>query len=336
MKRKNGISKETVWKYVSNQIPESEKDKVLAEINNSKALQEEYAKMKSAWSLSSAEDTFSDKEVDQKFNEFREKHILKVKSGVFLSAFVRYAAIFILSLATSWFIFKSTGNKPVQVSSYQPIIFKTSLNQVAKVTLSDGSSVWLNGNSKLEVVEGLNNKDKREVTLLGEAYFEIFKDSLRPFSVNTTQGSTIRVLGTTFDIDAYNDNKVVTTLFEGSVELRGNNKKLAVLSPGERAIYYVDTEKVKIKKVCAENVALWKEELLIFKDEQLCSIAPKLEKFYHVKIVLKNDRVKKLKISGRALKTNSIEQVMGVFGVVSDIRYRVKTHDDGKKIICIY
>ena len=108
-----------------------------------------------------------------------------------------------------------------------------------KIILPDGSQVWLNSDSKLSYGERFNDTI-REVSLEGEAYFDVIKDKNRPFIV-MTNALNIRVLGTAFNIKSYaQDATIETTLIRGMIEVRKNNEpatKKIVLTPNEKLIY---------------------------------------------------------------------------------------------------
>ena len=330
--------KTKIWELISDQLTGEETVEVINDLNKSEELKKEYKELQRLWSLTGAADNYTEEEIEQKLRSF-ELNTLKVfrEKGFryYFLATLKYAAVFILSFVLSWFLLTEHKNNDSKILS-EDLVFETLNKQVAKVTLSDGSVVWLNSSSKVVVPGNFFDSDKRDVSLEGEAFFDVAKDSLKPFIVHTSQGSSVKVLGTKFDIDAYSDEKVVTTLFEGSVEIRNEDKILTVLHPGEQAVYFTTTGNVEISKRVDENTTLWKEDVLTFKDEELLSIIPKLERFYHVKIVVDNKNLNQVRLSGRAFKSYSAEEVLDVFKLVSNIRYKVVTNNKGGKIIHIY
>jgi ferric-dicitrate binding protein FerR (iron transport regulator) len=330
--------KAKIWELITEQLSEKEAESVFNDINNSEELKRQYVELQRIWSLTGAGETFSDAEIEERLDKLKLDNLngsSKRSGGFFLSA-LKYAAVFAISFVVSWLLIKEMNVSKDDAVEKKDLVFETFKNQVAKATLPDGSVVWLNSSSKLEISDGFFSSGMRDVQLTGEALFEVSYDKECPFIVHTKQGSAIRVLGTKFDVDAYSSEKVITTLFEGAVELKRNERVLAVLKPGEQAVYFTNTGKVEINRGVSENVFVWKENVLVFKDEELQSLIPKLEKFYHVRIFVDKPELNNVRLSGRAFKTYSIEEVLDVFKLVSDIRYKVKTDSSGNKTIHIY
>ncbi len=331
--------KAKIWELISDQLNEEEAIEVLNEINSSGELKKQYKDLQRVWSLTGGEEYFTDEEIEDRLRKFEINRFNisgKKRIGQYLLATLKYAAIFILAFILSWYMLNEDQSSSVAKLNTKNLIFETLQKQVAKVTLADGSVVWLNSSSKLEVPESFTNLNKRDVVLTGEALFEVTKDSLKPFSVHTLKGAVVRVLGTKFDIDAYADDKVITTLLEGSVEVRSMKELLTVLHPGEQAVYYTSSGVVEVNKYEDKNITIWKEDVLTFKDEELSSIVPKLEKFYHVSIEVDNEKMNKQRLSGRAFRSYTVEQVLDVFRLVSNMKYKVIVDDKGKKTIHIY
>ncbi|NPA36784.1 MAG: FecR family protein [Chlorobi bacterium] len=330
-------NKAKIWELITNQLSQNEEEEVLNDIYNSTELQKQYKELLKIWSLSEGNERFSDEEINSRFRNFtyhKDNKRTDIKQ-LFIST-LKYAAVFILALAIGKTFFNKQVKVPGQKVADKKIVFETEERQVAKVTLSDGSVVWLNGNSKIQIPDNPEAQNTRDVYLQGEGFFEVVKDSARPFSVHTEQGPVIKVLGTKFDVDAYSSDKVITTLLEGSVELQNNMNTLAVLKPGDRAVHNIKTGQVEISNSNSKYITLWKEKIFTFKNEEFASIIPKLENFYQVKIVLKNKKLGKQKVSGRAMKNYSIEQVLNAFTMVTNIRYKISIADNGKQTIYIY
>ena len=132
-----------------------------------------------------------------------------------------------------------------------------------KLVLEDGSRIWLNSASELRYPVHFT-KDKRQVWLEGEAYFEIAHNAECPFVVKTAK-QDVTVLGTSFDVTAYkNENKVYTTLLNGSVRVDTKGKQ-QVLVPGEQAVF--DGEAINVKEVNAKLYCSWIEERFVFMSE---------------------------------------------------------------------
>ena len=158
-----------------------------------------------------------------------------------------------------------------------------------QVKLQDGSSVWLNSGSSLQFPVSFNKRE-RGVQLSGEAYFEVAKDKKRPFKVNVNGTSEVEVLGTHFNISAYQDEpKVSTTLLEGSVKVhRGNVNQ--IISPGQQAQICQAKQGITVNNsVDIEEITAWKNGYFIFNDESLESIMKKVSRWYNVEVVYEDE-----------------------------------------------
>ncbi|MEL7587526.1 MAG: FecR family protein [Prolixibacteraceae bacterium] len=181
----------------------------------------------------------------------------------------------------------------------------------ARVTLSDQSVVWLNAGSRLIYPSAFRGKE-REVILFGEAFFEVEKNPEQPFIVKTS-GYRIKVLGTRFNVSAYPGDEISqTVLTEGSVEvtLAKDNwfDKNIVLKPNELFAYNKVSDSSTIEKVKPEMYVLWKDGILQFEKEDLSRILKKLERFYNIRIELKNPTDGAVKLDGKLnLKEDTYE-----------------------------
>lgn len=151
-----------------------------------------------------------------------------------------------------------------------------------KVQLPDGSMVWLNAASSLKYPTNFVGTE-RDVVLKGEAYFEIKKDINKPFKVTLADESEVKVLGTHFNVMAYENEKAKeVTLLEGSVQITKDNKVLK-LKPGQQG--QIDLDKIKLtSSVDTEEVTGWKNGEFVFHDADIESIMRQVERWYDVKI----------------------------------------------------
>ena len=172
----------------------------------------------------------------------------------------------------------------------------------SRVVLSDNSVVWLNAGSRLVYPTLFKNKT-REVMLFGEAFFEVAKNPERPFIVKTTD-LEIRVLGTKFNVSAYDeDNVVQTVLKEGSVSIRLNEanrfEKDIVIKPNQLASFYKNNRDTKIYKVDADYYTLWTQGLISFDEIDFSRIIKKVERYYNISINFSDPKMEVIRISGK-------------------------------------
>ena len=180
------------------------------------------------------------------------------------------------------------------------------------ITLADGSKVWLNAGSRLIYPSEFVDK-RREVFLVGEAFFDIAKDESHPFYVKTTDVE-IKVLGTQFNVSAYpEDYSVQTALAEGRVELSRVNagllEKKIQLSPGELAYFNKKSRETIIYKVDLEYYTLWTDGLFSFSNTDLNRIIRKLERFYNIRFQFDDPLKGSIQITGKLDVTKEKDEV---------------------------
>lgn len=154
-----------------------------------------------------------------------------------------------------------------------------------KLVLHDGTVVWLNAASSIRFPNRFSGK-QRAVELTGEAYFEVAHDPQRPFIV-TANGSQIQVLGTAFDVKAYQPAITYTTLVNGAVRVAPAGSIGQVLQPGQMA--RSGNDGVRITTADVEQVVAWKNKQIILRDADLRDIMEELSRWYNVDIVYAGD-----------------------------------------------
>lgn len=207
------------------------------------------------------------------------------------------------------------------------------------ITLSDGTKVWLNADSKLEFLSNFRNVARRIVKLTGEGYFEVAKDKLHPFVVES-RGQQVTVLGTHFNVSAYEGEKIKTTLLEGIVKvsldsLGGMYSKSGdrVLKPGQQAILAGNPEvgfAVTVKQIDASESIAWKEGKFVFADETIQSIMQKIARWYDVEIEYKEIPVYN-NFSGSISRFEDISRLLRKIEMTNKVHFKIK----GRRIIVL-
>lgn len=185
--------------------------------------------------------------------------------------------------------------------------------------LEDGSMVHLNSESVLKIPETFAGKNTREIWLNGEAYFEVAKDTKKPFVVNT-DFMKVTVLGTHFNVNTYRTDGVVeTTLVEGSVEvadkIKGNK---VVLKPAEQA--RLDNGQLSVRKVDTKLYTSWVDGKFYFEREDLEEIVSQLERWYDVSFFFVHERLKERTFTGVVFRDEALEKVLGILEKTAGIR----------------
>lgn len=196
-----------------------------------------------------------------------------------------------------------------------------------KVHFVDGSLVHLNSGSKLTYPKNFDGSDLREVSLVGEAYFKVAKADV-PFQVNVA-GLSTRVLGTEFNVSAYQDEVLKEViLVEGSVQVFQNYEKDNISSPklmvpNQRAVgKNVDTDLI-IENVDVTNYIAWMEGVLVFKNEDMHSIIKKIKRRFNIDISNNYEILDEMSYSGR-FKNENIDEILMTMQAHTNFSYSMK------------
>lgn len=216
-------------------------------------------------------------------------------------------------------------NIPASAVSYNTI--STPKGGQYKVILPDGSSVWLNAASSLKYPTRFIG-DNRHVELSGEGYFEIAKDAKKPFIVKS-QGQEITVLGTHFNVNAYQDEGTTkTTLLEGSVRIDIASSKLSkLLSPNQQAL--VNNHSIKVSDVKPEEAVAWKNGQFLFKNTDLKNILHQLERWYNVEADFSN--LPDNRFFGKIERDVNISSVLEMLEISSNLKFKIVPDASGKE-----
>lgn len=235
------------------------------------------------------------------------------------------AAAFLIGALMTTVVLKTTNQETKSLALMQNV--HTPHGAKTNFQLPDGSIVWLNSGSKLSFPSQFD--ETRPVTLTGEAFFKVEK-SAKPFIVSTIYGE-VEVQGTSFDVKAFSDERFQTTLVEGSVKVKEkNNSDEVTLQPGQQANF--SGNKIIVGDVETDLFTSWKEGKLIFRDEQLTTVAKRLERWYNVKIELTDDkRLTEIRYNG-TLEMESFSEVLQLLKVTAPIDY---TFNEKTRIIKI-
>ncbi len=238
---------------------------------------------------------------------------------------VRVAAILVIPLiiAVIWLYQDnlSIRNNFAEVSkqsAQKAVTINAPLGGMVNFQLPDGSRVWLDAGSEI-TYPAYFNSDKREVSLIGQAYFEIEKGDI-PFFVNNT-GPTVKVYGTEFNVSAFdNEDNVTVALVEGKVSLNVNNKEV-FLKPGEISKFKKIAHSLEIVEANIDQYVKWKDGVLIFRDASLETIIRTLERRYNTSIHIENKDIANYKYNATLMGEN-INQVLNLLILSAPIKYR--------------
>lgn len=260
-----------------------------------------------------------------------------------IPVFLKYAAAIVLISVlgfTAFIISKkfTPGEEPLTVTQ-----IVTENGQKKEITLPDGTKVWLNSGTTFSYT-GNYGKSNREVSLLGEAFFDVTRDESKTFIVNAGD-LTIKVLGTSFNVNCYPNNKVVeTTVVSGIVsiedDLKAEGSEIVILNKMEKGTYNKDqhiisiesstadvsARPLKLKKITLNEeetgyIASWKDQTLSFNNETFEEMAVKLQRWFNVTIKIDDPDLKNYRYKGKFENVKSIFQVLEVVKLATPITY---------------
>lgn len=201
----------------------------------------------------------------------------------------------------------------------------------SSLTLSDGTRIWLNSGSKL-VYPARFGSSEREVYLEGQAYFSVSHSDEVPFYVHT-QEMKIKVLGTEFDVSAYDDDGFTSTvLASGSIELSVPGQSLfgsekTKIKPGTRAVFQADQSGLRTEQVDVREFISWKDGYLIFHKAPLGEILKKLARYYRVEIALKEEDLARVTFSGTFDLQEDINLVLDIIATTTSLHYKQQSKE---------
>jgi ferric-dicitrate binding protein FerR (iron transport regulator) len=224
---------------------------------------------------------------------------------------MRVAAGILLAISITYMIFS--------LSKQQNEIF-TDANSTKKIILEDGSIILLHFDSKLTFPKKFDS-DKREVTLEGEAFFNISKDEQRPFIVHTFQ-TTTRVVGTEFNVRGYAKDNVIQLDVVSGLVLFGADS-LVDVKAGNSINYEKDTKILSKSTVNIPNTAAWFKKQLVFDNVELRSVFYDLENYFHVKFEIVDQELLSCHFSGKFVDP-SLRDLLSVLQYSLKISYTNK------------
>lgn len=260
--------------------------------------------------------------VDEAWNRLslrieKEKVVLnsthKEKINPFIKTLLKVAAIIIPAIAIiSFYLFSNKELKQIDIV--------TTNNNLQK-QLSDGSIININAHSKLTYPEEFDSK-LREVSLNGEAFFEISPNKEKPFIIHY-KDANVKVVGTSFNVNT-NNNKVKVFVKTGKVLLycissNSNDTNLVTLVAGDNGILDLKTKKAYKKDSPNENDIFWYTKTLFFDKAELSEVIEILQKSYNVNIVLKNKELNKLRLS-TTFKDQNIESILDIISASFNLK----------------
>ena len=322
---------ERIHNYFSGMLSDEERLAFLREVEVDAELKKQFVAFQNAYALFNLGVQFQDKTLgQQKYNAFvhyKRKSAYRQQ----VRTCCRYAAAILLlivssSVLTYWLM--RSDDSPALPLTYNTLY--TPAGQRAQLVLQDGTEVWLNAKSKLVYPSRFEGKS-RNVTVEGEAFFKVAKDSVKPFIVSAGEVE-MKVLGTQFNVYSYPETGYVeTSLLEGAVKVffTGKEREGVVLKPNQQVT--VSGEEMKVEPIARKERFLWREGIYAFENEPLIHILKKLELYYDVRIIVEDSSLFKDTYTGKFRQRDSLDDIFCVlqrirnFKVERDTEHNIVT-----------
>lgn len=341
------MKKSTILKYIKGDLSESERNSVLKWASADKSNELYIARLKNIdISQSLPDEEASEEELKKIFdlidktesgkNEDKEINYFAIKKSVVWRA----ASVILLLVISGLYFLNQSGNgvNSLAENSLNTITYKnfatskvlyTPKGVKAYLILPDSSQVWLNSDTRIEYPDTFD-VSVRNVSISGEAYFKVVKNPQRSMVVKTTKGFSIEVLGTEFNIKAYeDDNRAQATLYSGEINLlreRDNKIVSTKVEPNQTIIIKTEPAGINVSKVLKETPAdesAWKEGKIIFDSTPVSELIKTLERWHGVEFIVKDPEILNYKITA-TFNSESIVQIMDLIQLTSLIKYEVQ------------
>lgn len=332
----NKIESDSVWELVVKKLHNSLSSEEAAEFDRIKDTEEAQKKLRQARQIySKSSNSFYIRKIDKEKNwKYIHNQIssgYRIK-GLFIY-FSRYAAVFLVALIIGILVHK------VFIPGMQDVAnnrIEMEWGQMGKMTLSDGTKVWLNAGTVFEYPATFNTR-KRSVKLTGEAQFNVTGNEEVPFEVKTKSG-IVKVYGTIFNVAAYEDEPTMAvTLIEGKVTVESNEGNLlATLHPSEQLLMNKFDGSFSIQKVDTDFYTNWIDGKLLLNETKLSDLIKILKRWYNLDIKLMDEETGDIKISGTIIKNKPLDLFLKILERMYGVEYELIINKDKKDEILIY
>lgn len=312
-----------ILRYLHKTSSPKEQDLLLKWLEENEINRQYFRSLKDAHDLGKLDINIRNSQVDQQWAKFEEQIVRKNnKTGIsrYFIPVMRYAAVFILGLICFQAVLYLTKQDENKIS--KPTIIETGIGERSKISLPDGSNIWINTCSSIAYDSNYGNTD-RQVYLKGEGYFEVYTDTLKPFLVHADR-FTYKVTGTSFNVYSFDDeNETSIALLEGGVTIEYENLSEKLL-PGQGFIFNKESGKYTRTTVDVKRLSSWREGELVFDNITFEELAKRLERNFNIQFVFENNNVRKYSFGGSFRNYESVETIMKVISTSTPVKYKIR------------
>ncbi len=317
-------------------IESGRKEELFSEIEKDLESEIIYNKAKAAWAFLASTNNMPQYKIENSYKKLQAR--LNSRSKTFrlkTNLLLKYAAVLLLFLCTLplAFYLKNQFSNETDLK-YTSVVAK--YKQIAEVILPDSSVVLLNSGSTLTYNNNYS-RDNRDLSLTGEAYFDIKKNKKIPLTVSINDFK-VKVLGTKFNVSAYPDDQKITVALEtGAVELQHEISKSFSykLEPGEIAEYNTTIKDVRVKKTSIGDYTAWKNGLLVFKDTPMDEVIKVLERKFNADFIVEDTAIYEPAFNATFRDENLVE-VLDYIKFTCHVNYTLSKDDSNRTIIKLH
>lgn len=260
-------------------------------------------------------------DLDEELSKVK-RHMRESKYHISWWSWMQRIAVFLLiPMTITIFMLCQSRSAPIHTQLYE---IRTQPGMITSFRLPDSTLVYLNSGSVLKYPSVFTG-NIREVSLDGEAYFDVTKDPTHKFIVSTPQNSKVEVLGTRFNLEAFgNMDEVTTTLIEGKVEFiyqRAGTERKMIMKPGQKTIYNKKNGEILLKSTNGASELSWKDMKIILDQTPMRDALHMLGKRYNVEFVVNTSKYDKFTFTGKFTE-QYVEDILEDFKISSQIRWR--------------
>jgi ferric-dicitrate binding protein FerR (iron transport regulator) len=314
-------------RYFQGELGDEERLDLLRKIESDASLHQQFIENKNLYAFFSLSDgNMDDVESKKSYESFIRKKRQRRTLSVFLKMTGYAAAVALIFLCSYWFAMNQ-----VQPSDDKKLVsLHVPAGQRLRFTLEDGTSVWLNSRSTLSYPVSFAENERR-VVVEGEAFFEVTKDTERPFIVSS-QNVEMKVLGTTFNVYSYPETGIIrTSLLEGSllVYYKDEKKKNTLLHPNEQVTF--QNGGMDVEQISDKGYFLWRDGIYSFYNEPLDNILRKLELYFDIEIVVKDPTIYTWEYTGKFRQRDGIDEILRIINKIH--KFKIKKEEENNRII---
>lgn len=318
---------ERIIRYFGGELPEEERIALLRERETDEKIKEDFATIQNLQSITHLASFNTDHKKGREGYLRIEQKVRREKLWLTGKKIVGYAAVIAITfMVARMFTQTPAGSSDMVVSSLQELYVPS--GQRARITLPDGSIAWLNAGSSL-LYPSVFEKD-RKVRLEGEGFFEVAKNTEKPFIVETGD-IEIKALGTQFNVSNYpKANLLSATLTQGSILVYQTGKESTgqILEPNQQL--FVENGIFRLEKSIDLDDLLWKDGIYSFKKEKMGHIIKKLELYFDVEITVTNPQILEYKYTGKFRQRDGVMEILRIIQKIH--HFKIESNESLNKI----